>query len=633
MSQKNSVSRTGLVLSPKKEQKLYSKRSRYDLNLARCAVVRPVQYSLRPFGGLFNPYSTNCSILCNHPGPSEIKQVVKQVKEQYNDGRGNLSATNADSYLYGDCGDCDIINVNQIIDPEKLPEEYFHHYTGSDSRPLTPTPTVISNRTRISACGSYLFQARRCHTPDPINTCAIERKQLVLDLRRSHSQETLLRNASSEISLQAIESSVMTNIERNQIDIQQLEQQQQPKNMRLCEQEARKRSAELKALQQQKESDSCSPTGIVCINDRNEVDEEIDGGRRRGKKKKKGKEGNTFRMNQEPETQITTIGPDSPNASARPLAAHDSNNKLVSTSSAEATEQTRDNPYLRSTFITEEALRILRRGLDIDIVESAFGKFVMETLILKMGKILIILIELFQMNKALTEAFRTIPSDQMNCENPALREFKQTIGIEKVDSEKWLEMPRKFTRSATRFRLPTNTQRLSTLASFEYLSQFVWVSNHRKQLYRFVFNKYLCDSSEGGLDDGNDGDSIESANTTEKPPSFFELSQCVMAYSSLDIALNDVLGYCGTVEQMSEHIVKIKEMIFDAETLIILISFRSWCGVVAFAERYLNPLSFEDDPSDEVWYIFRSIFNESNIVLICRSKLLILRRFNEKSRR
>lgn len=81
-----------------------------------------------------------------------------------------------------------------------MPEEFFRRYTCTDSRPLTPTPTVASGRTRNSAIGSHLNH-RRCVTPEPISSNdGQERKQIILDLRRSHSQETLYWNASSELS-------------------------------------------------------------------------------------------------------------------------------------------------------------------------------------------------------------------------------------------------------------------------------------------------------------------------------------------------------------------------------------------------------------------------------------------------
>jgi len=144
------------------------------LNLSKCAITKPVQFSLRPFGGLFNPYSKGCSILCNHPGPNEVKDVVKQVKETWiSEGKGHFLREDNHGRNEIDVFDSDI--------QEHIPEEFFRRYTGSDSRPLTPTPTVASGRTRTSA-GSHI-NARRCFTPDPVNSCAKERKQLILDLR------------------------------------------------------------------------------------------------------------------------------------------------------------------------------------------------------------------------------------------------------------------------------------------------------------------------------------------------------------------------------------------------------------------------------------------------------------------
>lgn len=70
---------------------------------------------------------------------------------------------------------------------DDVPEELFRRYTDTDSRPLTPAPTLESVMTKGSL--------RRCVTPDPIPTHILnptrERTLLVLDLRRSHSQDTL----------------------------------------------------------------------------------------------------------------------------------------------------------------------------------------------------------------------------------------------------------------------------------------------------------------------------------------------------------------------------------------------------------------------------------------------------------
>lgn len=356
MSQGNPISRTGLLMNPKKIRQARQKsRTRFDLNFSQCA--KAFQFSLRPLAGLFNPYSQNCSILCNHPGPNEIKNVVKQAKERAD---SSLNQNNCVHTCSGDAS-CELVNIVTNVDLVKNSEDYFH-YADSDSRPLTPTPTIISSRTRVSQ-SSFSFHRRRCHTPDPINTCANERKQLVLDLRRSHSQETVYCNPSSEMSIQADSVTITSK--------SIIEKAVSPtRNMRICEQEARRKSAERKALQIKEEPPLST---AVCINDRADIDEEIDGVRRRGKKKKKLKDGNTFRMNQEPETQITTLGPDSPNASARPSMA--TKDTMIKELTNDSTIE-RDRKYLRSNFITEDALKILRRGLNIDIVESAFEKFV-----------------------------------------------------------------------------------------------------------------------------------------------------------------------------------------------------------------------------------------------------------------
>lgn len=70
---------------------------------------------------------------------------------------------------------------------DAVPEELFRRYTDTDSRPLTPAPTLASVMIRGSV--------RRCVTPDPIPTHILsparQRTVLVLDLHRSYSQDTL----------------------------------------------------------------------------------------------------------------------------------------------------------------------------------------------------------------------------------------------------------------------------------------------------------------------------------------------------------------------------------------------------------------------------------------------------------
>lgn len=213
------------------------------------------------------------------------------------------------------------------------------------------------------------------------------------------------------------------------------------------------------------------------------------------------------------------------------------------------------------------------------------------------------------MNLALKEAIHTIPKDQFNTSSEALHEFKEMLDIEIGESsDKWLVMPRQFARSATRFSLPVNTLKLATLTPFEYLSCYVWISDHRKHLYRFIFNKYVCEAidQEDADDNENCDNEFErdtpSNETTQKSTPAYEFKECVMPFTQLINAFTNVLGYCGPIEQLSDKIQQILQLTQLNDTDHQLINFRSWCGLVAFAERYLNDLPFDDDPCDEVCY-------------------------------
>lgn len=88
-----------------------------------------------------------------------------------------------------------INDLQNVIDiPDHVPEEFFRRYTDqldTDSRPLTPTPScATSARTRgghRDALGGSHLSARRCVTPEP-TVNEHEKKQIILDLRKSHSQ-------------------------------------------------------------------------------------------------------------------------------------------------------------------------------------------------------------------------------------------------------------------------------------------------------------------------------------------------------------------------------------------------------------------------------------------------------------
>ena len=173
--------------------------------------------------------------------------------------------------------------------------------------------------------------------------------------------------------------------------------------MRLCEQEARKKSAEKvkqysrayiyyqslclydfkqKAQQAKQESELKPASSIVCINEYNEeIEDEEDAPRRRGKPKKNKKTKlqttSTFQVSQEPETQIATLGPDSPNNSTRPsLIPNDANMPRLSLTTNANTLKPSPESRKQSSFISEDALKYLRCGLNIDVVETSFERYV-----------------------------------------------------------------------------------------------------------------------------------------------------------------------------------------------------------------------------------------------------------------
>lgn len=202
------------------------------------------------------------------------------------------------------------------------------------------------------------------------------------------------------------------------------------------------------------------------------------------------------------------------------------------------------------------------------------------------------------MHKALKEAFRTIPPDKVNEDSEALRKFKETINIPNVNNEKWLLMPRKYTRNSARFSLPINTHDLATITPFEYVSRHVWVSNYRKELYNYVFTKYLPEPIDPEAVNNIKGVSVDVIDGDPKPIPFDK--ERTISFDILESALKDVLGFHGTVEKINE----IKSMLLVNAETNGKINFRSWCGVVAFGERFLNSLSHIEDPCDEVLYIF-----------------------------
>lgn len=277
-----------------------------------------------------------------------------------------------------------------------VPEEFLRRFTDTDSRPMTPTPTVLSNKTHSS---SVVRHSRRCVTPEPQNVYETEKKRLILDLRRSHSQETLYWNASSEFSASAhqeqgggasgscrrpnttcMAKELLVAANRPQRMTKRNESSSAPGGGQVARLSSGKSQMEKPSEGdgEQEEQRNQMQKQLSCIYSKDDLDEEP---RRRGKKKnKRGKavqETSTFRPSQDPETQVANVPADSTAPSQRPSIAANGlvlaqpERQALPRGSKTSSEDFRE-ALRKMSFLDESLLSQLRRGLSIEAIETNF---------------------------------------------------------------------------------------------------------------------------------------------------------------------------------------------------------------------------------------------------------------------
>lgn len=148
------------------------------------------------------------------------------------------------------------------------------------------------------------------------------------------------------------------------------------------------------------------------------------------------------------------------------------------------------------------------------------------------------------------------------------------------------------------------------MTPLQYLSKHVSVLSDRKQLYHRIFVRNLStetDKHKSGSD-SEDDEELREADAKEKA----ELVR-TLSYSILDKAMHEVLGFHGKPDKITK-IRDLLGLIGDVNGNEIPIDFRTWCGIVAFSERYLTDLDKDLDPCNEVnvlsslWINFYSQF-------------------------
>ncbi|XP_036327433.1 uncharacterized protein LOC118740043 [Rhagoletis pomonella] len=544
----NTTSRTGLVPAKKKDFILKKKRKKSTDELPIRFEAMPMALSLRPFGGLYNPFSKGCSVLCNHPAPSGLKDIISQMK----------------SSLTVDGKSVNLLKDKNVVSPinehDNIPEDLVRRYTDTDSRPLTPTPTVTSVHTRNST--SSFINNRRCITPELGKNEIIKRKKIILDLRRTHSQETLYWKPSSDMSQSITDTSGIkpksagANEERK--NKQQRFEDQRPNtslgNAPVTDSTKEMEGVEIKNVQ-------------TCINEQHIDDEDI----RRGKKRKKIKPTaatttTTFHLSEDPETQVAALGPDSLNPSTRPSLIPNAASLLPGKEKRES-----EPVLLKGSFLTDEAFHALKTELDIDVIENTFDRY---------------------LGRALREAIKYLPEKKPK----AIQKVAENLETPTFTSQS--KLPRKLSKSATRFDVPLDLKLLEEMTILDYLGQYVWVSSQRKQLFKRVFLQYLPTEVNKSEEVADANHSKMSGNADEDcMPILNEYVERRIPMTCLPKALEDVLEFYGTEKNISEIL---RLLDYEKEKSSKEINFRTWCGIVSFAERLAleNPTS--SDSCDEL---------------------------------
>lgn len=441
------TSKTGLTASPTKT--IHKNKTKKNVQLR--AVVKPAPFILKPFAGLYNPYADGCSLLCNHPMDKDTKELFLKAKENWtNDDKRHQLLAEEIAAIRANLQDTD--TPRQV---ESVPEELFRRYTDTDSRPLTPAPTLASAATHASG-------SRRCFTPE------LRKTQLVLDLRRSHSQETIPCSVFlNETPLIRIE-----HVPTRTISLENFEPHNSPSN--LSEQSPRKvkTAAAICAINFLRIK---SPKGE--IEDKAEELNEEDDVKRRGKRRKKKNSLRgppAFQMSSDPETQVAAIGMDSANRSARtsliPISAQEEKVEvIVKTGQKFASHKSID----ANSFLDAEILMQIRRELNEEIVDSELNP---------------------NRRQALEEALKSVAKDRPPCQE--LLNLQKELKVAKLNSELWISLPRTFTRSSARFELPMSSHSLLTMTPLQYVQEHVKVSSERKLLFNCVFNTFKTEGTE-----------------------------------------------------------------------------------------------------------------------------------------
>ncbi|KAL3273958.1 hypothetical protein HHI36_015381 [Cryptolaemus montrouzieri] len=467
------TSKTGLTPSAPKRVLRRDQTKRIDL----IAETRPAPFVLKPLAGLYNPYRYGCSLLCNHPTDEDAKELLRRAKDSWAyESKRTILFDNDIAAIRDSLEQLQIYaKQNEPIQTpmiEAVPDELFRRYTETDSRPLTPAPTLSSAATRTSG-------SRRCVTPDPILISTVKEKtMLVLDLRRSHSQEMICGTSFLEpplILIQQVPTRKGSLEEINSSPKKSIYSLHMPATARMTK--------------IQKEPVCKNETEIDDSESKPEENEEKDEVyiKRRGKKRRKQRNGSTalpVQSSIDPETQVGTVGQDSYNPSARhSLAPGSAEDIALREATTEQLSEIRRSSGVNDmeSFLDVDILKLLRRELTDEIYDNEFDW--------KASKI-----NLIKRRIALGEALKTLSNSKSTCEE--LVALQEQLNLPPINTDLWISIPRVFSRANARFELPPYSGMLQTMTPMEYIKNHVDITNKRKIMYNSIFNKFKTSESD-----------------------------------------------------------------------------------------------------------------------------------------
>ncbi|XP_059052185.1 uncharacterized protein LOC131846796 isoform X2 [Achroia grisella] len=299
--------------------------------------------------------------------------------------------------------------------------------------------------------------------------------------------------------------------------------------------------------------------------------------RRRGKRRRKGRQGGSDRLTsaglaaqaqQDPETQIAGIGTDSQNPSSRGSIAPSADDEIIilpviKTGTARKTD----------SFLDDDILKYLHREVDEEAIETEFDT---------------------KRRYVLEEALRTRPERQLGQEmQTLLREMK----VPAMSLGDWLHIPRIFSRQNAQFSLPIDSYALESLSPMNYAARFVTLKKSKQLLYLTVLRKFRLRGYRMPIKSIEEGLVLMMGGILT--PQQAEHFKRIMDWENYEEEENipDEIKLTLLETGYKKPIVNDGE---DAEeTDENTIKYRTWCGLCAICERMYGRFAPRDkDPPD-----------------------------------